>query len=535
MKTRTWVLLSVALLGGALAYEFWVWVVERVEVPPGKFLVLTHLWGKDLPEDTIIAPNDDYKGVQEEVLPEGRHFINPLAWTYEVKDMLEVPVGKCAVKTRKFGSRIPPERLAKGEIFAGERERGILAEPLGPARYRINPYAYDVEVFDAVQIRAGEIGVRTLKVGKDPRELKDPNRSPYVVPDGYRGVQEKAVANGTYYINPYAESIVPVQVQSRRVEFQGTESIEFPARDGFTLKPHVLVTYKVLPEKAPELFVMLTHEGRLHQADATDKEQEENEILQKVVLPFIRGYVRIEGSNFDARDFISQSAGPMAAGAINPREHLQQQLIEKVVPLCSKLGVEIEQITLAQMDAPPDLVKQIADRELARQERDKNQNVISQFKSKQKLEAKKMMINQQEAKVKADKELQVAQTEAQQRREVEESKQTQDLENAKVRLEAARSRAKKVLADGKAEAEVQMLTNQAEVAGLQKAVQGFPSPEHFAQYHVLMKLAPALGEIFASDNSEFARLFASYMTPPTNGKPGVAAATDAPRPMKPAN
>jgi hypothetical protein len=56
------------------------------------------------------------------------------------------------------------------------------------------------------------------------------------------------------------------------------------------------------------------------------------------------------------------------------------------------------------------------------------------------------------------------------------------------------------------------LQNEAEISGLKTAVQGFPSVEHFAQFHVLSKVTPALSEIFASDDSEFARLFAAYMT-----------------------
>jgi regulator of protease activity HflC (stomatin/prohibitin superfamily) len=523
--------LVLVVLAVALAYEFWHWVVERVEVPPGEFLVRIHLWGEPLSEDTLIAPDEDYKGVQKDVLPEGRHFINPLAWSYERRPMLEVPVGKCAVLTRLFGDKIPADRLARGDFLVGGEdavpvERGIVREPLLPGKYRINPYAYKFELFDAVQIHAGEIGVRTLKVGKD---FKNNNASPYVVPDGFRGVQEKALSNGTYYINPYAESIVPVQVRSRRVEFR---DIEFPTRDGFPLKPHVLVTYRALPEKAPELFVLLTREGRLHQEDLTEQQQQNNEILQKVVLPFILGYVRIQGSNYDARDFISLKASPQAAGAANPRERLQQELMEKVVPLCQKVGLEIESITLAQMDAPADLAAQISARELARVEREKNQDLIAQHKSEQSLEAKKALKEQQSAKVAAQKELMVAETAAQQRQEVEGAKLKQDLENAKIRLEAARSKAKEVLANAKAESDVVLLQNEAEVAGLKKAVQGFPSPEHFAQYHVLSKLAPALTEIFASDNSEFARLFAAYMTPPANGKTGLAVGP--PSPAKPA-
>jgi hypothetical protein len=537
-RPRTWLAIAGVLLAAVLAYEFWVWVVERVEVPPNKFLVRIHLWGQDLPVGDILAPNDSYKGIQQEVLAEGRHFLNPLFWSYEVHPVLEVPVGKCAVLTRTFGKEISSDRLERGEFLAEEDERGIVAAPLLPGRYRINPHGYKVDLFDAVQIGAGEVGVRTLKVGKDPRGLPGGvGRGPYVVPDGFRGVQEKPVSNGTYYLNPYAESIVPVQVRSRRVEFT---DIAFPSRDGFTLKPHVLVTYRVLPEKAPEMFVMLTKEGKLHQDDANEKQQEENEVLQKVVLPFMRGYVRIEGSKFDARDFLSLRAGPVAPQDFNPRERLQKELMDKVVPMCQRVGLEIESITLAQME-PTDELKTLADqisqRELARVEREKNQDLIAQYKSQQTLEAKKALKEQENAKVAANRDLQVAETAAQQRLEVEEAKLKQDLKNAKIRLEAARSKARSVLAEARAEADVTNRKNEAEVAGLKKAVAGFPNPETYAQYQVLTRLAPRLTEIFASDTSDFARLFAAYLAPPAASGAPVAAGNGGtpPGPMKPAD
>jgi hypothetical protein len=62
------------------------------------------------------------------------------------------------------------------------------------------------------------------------------------------------------------------------------------------------VSYAVHPEKAPELFVRLSDQGKLHQEDATKEEQDKNEVLQKIILPHIRGWVRIEGSNLDATD-----------------------------------------------------------------------------------------------------------------------------------------------------------------------------------------------------------------------------------------
>src|SRR5262249_51801371 len=156
-----------------------------------------------------------------------------------------------------------------------------------PGSYRLNPYAYRWDVVDAIEIGPDQVGVRILKVGRDPRELPvDPKRARYVVPEDYRGVQEAVVRNGTYYLNPYVETITPVEVRSHRAELL---DIEFPSRDGFNLKPQVLVEYQVQREKAPEVLVRLTDEGILHQADSTPQQQEQNEILAKVILPHIRG------------------------------------------------------------------------------------------------------------------------------------------------------------------------------------------------------------------------------------------------------
>ena len=133
--------------------------------------------------------------------------------------------------------------------------------------YRINPYAYASELVPAVEIRVDQVGVQSLKVGKDPSDLPvDPQRGSYVVPAGYRGIQEQTVPPGTYYINPYAEVIVPVEVRSHKAELT---DIEFPSRDGFLLQPRVVVEYAVQAAKAPEMLVRLTDEGILHQRDET--------------------------------------------------------------------------------------------------------------------------------------------------------------------------------------------------------------------------------------------------------------------------
>ncbi|HEV3144643.1 MAG TPA: SPFH domain-containing protein, partial [Gemmataceae bacterium] len=453
-------------------------------------------------------------GVMLEVGQEGRHFLNPLIWDYEIHDIVNVPPGKCLVLTRKYGNDIPKERLAQGDVLAHDGERGIVREVKLPGSYRLNPYAYRWDVVNAVEIGADQVGVRILKVGKDPRDLPvDPKRARYVVPEGYRGVQEAEVRNGTYYLNPYVESITPIEVRSHRAELL---DIEFPSRDGFNLKPQVLVEYQVQRDKAPEVLVRLTDEGILHQADSTPVQQGQNEILQKVILPHIRGYARIEGSNFDARDFIITAAGVGNDKVANTRERLQKALLAKVQPKCLELGIDIRAVLLGEMKPPADLADQISQRDLARVEQQRNTTKLGQYKEMQKLKSIEALKEQNKEKVEANTRLVVAKTQAQQNKQVEESKLKQELDNAQIKLEAAKAKATGIVAKGKSEAAVINLKNEAEVAGLRKAVQGFANVATFAQYHVLTRLAPSLREIFASDDSDFAKIFSAYMNAPAS-------------------
>jgi len=164
-------------------------------------------------------------------------------------------------------------------------------------------------------------------------------------------------------------------------------------------------------------------------------------------------------------------------------------------------------------------------------EQEKNKVQVRQYKAAQKLKAAESLKQQAREKVEAETRLVQAKTRASQMTEVAESKLKTELENAQVKLEAARRQAEAKLTRGQAEAGVIQLQNEAEVAGLRKAVQGFQSIQQFAQYHVLKRLGPALTEIFASDDSDFAKLFASYMTvpmaPATAAQPPRAAVTEA--------
>lgn len=541
---RTFVWTALGVLGLFFGYMFWHWEIERVEVPPDHFLVLVKRWGRPLPEDQLIATGPDamsYQGVMLDTLGEGRHFLNPFFWSYQIHEYVVVPPGECLVLTRRFGKPISQQRLRDGEIVAQEGERGLIAETVRPGKHPINPFAYDFQRVPAVTVDIDEVGVRTLKTGKLPpvnvstsldqaaAESVTNVSDQYVVDKGYRGVQREVLGPGTYYINPFIESITPVEVRSHRVELH---DLSFPSRDGFTLHPEVVVEYSVIPESASELLIRLTDEGKLHQDDETAEQQEKNAILQKVILPHIRGYARIEGSNFEARQFVltddakhlaASGNSPLAAEGDgtkepaslqpNPREQFQAAIAKAVKSGAKELGIDIRAVTLGDLHLPDELVKQISERELARVELNKNLAQVGQYKAQQELAAKQALTEQAKAKVEAETRLLQAVAKGKQTTEVEELRLTQELANAQIRLDAAKRQAEATLSKGKAEAAVAQSENEAEVAGLRQAVQGFAGVQNFAQYHVVTKLGPALGEVFASDDSEFAKLVSGYLAP----------------------
>lgn len=512
MRGRGIAWLLVAVAGLFIARLAWKWEIERIEVPPGKFLVVIHRWGRNLPPEEIVAPDESFKGVLEAVRGPGRHFLNPFFYGHEIHEMVNIPAGKCGILTRRFGKPIPPERIDAGEFLAGTGEKGIVAEPLMPGTYSINPHGYDLKVVDAVEVKAQFVGVRTTKVGKDPGTLPPEKRqgSYVVAEDGYRGVQQRYLPPGTYYVNPFVEAITPIEVRSHKVDF---DDISFPSRDGFTLQPRIQVEYAVTKDQAAELLVRITDEGEISQADHSREDIARNEILQKVVLPHIRGFARLEGSNFNATDFILVP-GETDEAVINARERFREALLEAIKPRCADLGIDIRAVSVGQMEPPPELAREISDRETALAEQLRNKEMVKQYTNEQALKAQEAQAMQKRERVQAETRLAQAETQAQQSVDVEKQKLTALVKVAESQLEAAREQAKATRSKAEAEAAVITAQNEAEVAALRTSVEGFGSPELFARSAVLTRVAPALGEIFASDESEFGRLFSSLLVAP---------------------
>ena len=132
-----------AILAAVLILPLWFWFFCRIEPGPGEIAIQIRKTGQDLPSGQILALEKDQKGIQLAVLPEGRYFRNPYHWGWQTAKITDIPAGQLGVLTRLYG-----KELEGGQILAPEGCKGIVPEVLRPGKYRINPYAYSVQLFD---------------------------------------------------------------------------------------------------------------------------------------------------------------------------------------------------------------------------------------------------------------------------------------------------------------------------------------------------------------------------------------------------
>jgi len=93
-QPRTWVVMVGWSWPRWPPSQFWHWVVERVEVTAGPIPGALPFVGQGPPRRRNLAPDDSYKGVMAEVLPEGRHFSTHVL-ALEKYPIVSVPPDKC--------------------------------------------------------------------------------------------------------------------------------------------------------------------------------------------------------------------------------------------------------------------------------------------------------------------------------------------------------------------------------------------------------------------------------------------------------
>ena len=201
----------VAGIGAIIAVVFvgFLWTCCRVYVPAGQMAIVTAKTGNPLPPGRILAEPGE-KGVQRVPLAEGRHFLNPVNNDWRLVPTTTIPAGSIGVVTSKTGKELPA-----GEILAPDEEsKGVWRRVLGPGTYRLNPEGYDIRVMNAINIPIGYAGVVTSLVGK-------PAPKGRFAEPGEKGVHEKILQPGLYYVNPRAYQVDVVEVGMNQVSIVG--------------------------------------------------------------------------------------------------------------------------------------------------------------------------------------------------------------------------------------------------------------------------------------------------------------------------
>jgi regulator of protease activity HflC (stomatin/prohibitin superfamily) len=165
-------------------------------------------------------------------------------------------------------------------------------------------------------------------MSSDPadRRLDQGAHEAYVVPEGYRGIQETVVGPGRYYVNTLAISPIIIPTTNLTVEWTSGEvantfnPFEVISKDGFTMQLEVRVVFRVKPEDAPFMVAKIGGIDRL---------------IQNVMHPLIDSIFRNQASESSAMAYLQNRHEEQERAEARVRAHLLKYHVD-VVNVCRK-------------------------------------------------------------------------------------------------------------------------------------------------------------------------------------------------------
>ena len=511
------VLLVVVLLAGV--WGVWQWGFCRFYVGTDQMAVITAKAGDPLPPGQILARKGQ-KGVQEEVLGEGRHFLNPIMFEREIMSVVIIPPGKVGIVTSKVGKDLP-----EGEFLAAPGEKGIWRTVLGPGKYRMNPIGYKIDVVDAISIPIGYVGVVTSLSGEQAPEGE-------FAAANEKGVMTDILQPGLYYVNPreYKVDVLEIGVnqvsligkgggevitkakiatqnramnelqdkvlmeqQEKRYDYlrqsrssvsereQSAPSSRYdntqqgitPAKPGTvagTAPSFVLNQFVEFPSRDGfEISLDMTVEFELPPDSIAWVFRSYGDLpaaVDKVIMPQILSISRLKGSAYGARDFIVGEG----------REKFQNDLTEALARTLAERRIIVHNALIRHVNVPMQILEPIQQASIAQEQDLTNREKQNTAKKQAELNTELSLIAQRgeqvaqetekiKAEVRADQDKQVAETRAETMKQV-----------AAIERDAAVVRAERVTKLGKARADVTAMVEGEVANGFQLKVKAFGDP-----------------------------------------------------------
>jgi regulator of protease activity HflC (stomatin/prohibitin superfamily) len=235
---RILISLAISLLAiGAAGYAAFDWTFCYWYVDEGYSLLLTYkgpplpIPGMDLPssEEGQLAQVDErgrpkQKGILAEMVGPGRHFYNPFVWECQKVPDVVIEPKQVAIVTSRSGKELPAGQfLVDGEV--GKTEfRGTLRKVLGPGRYRINPKAYDVSIVKGEELeKTNGMDKKSGWVEITPGYVGVvTNLTGNLLTQTKPGIQEDTLPPGIYTINKREQQVDVISIGYREKSIEAT-------------------------------------------------------------------------------------------------------------------------------------------------------------------------------------------------------------------------------------------------------------------------------------------------------------------------
>lgn len=481
------------LLLGLVVWQGFEWTVCRIYVPVNKSLLLQY---KGIPGwTTATGPTSGrlarrgekgelQLGVQEEMPGPGRHFYCPLWWERKLVDDVLVKPGEIAVVTSLVGEVRKSEEggnfLVEGEL-GQTRHAGPLRRVYGPGRYRINPYAYSVEIKKTIvddrdhqAKHSGWVNVPAGLVGVVTNKISDPDRGTK------RGIQDRVLQPGIYLINPREQevdvvlvgflekSIVTHSKQDAKGQVLYDESgepivsndgsgINFPSKDGFNIYMDFTAIWGISPEQAPDI---VRYNGNLKAVE------------DRIILPLIESVCRNEGSKLGAVDLLIGDS----------REAFQEATAVEFREKLGKTGISLQYGLIRYIYIPREVrlpIQQAFIADELKLTRDQDQ-LTAKTEAMLREEERKVDLETETTKVETEKLVAKKKAEGA-KRAAETAGETKKLV-AEVDRKVAELESQSIVMLGKAESESQRLLEESKSERFSLAVKAFGSGQAFNQW-----------------------------------------------------
>jgi uncharacterized membrane protein YqiK len=335
-------LFNVRLFDATVISENNIGLVEALDGAPldPRDYVATPIEGHDNFQDSNeFISKGGQRGPQKDILLPGTYYINPLVFKVIPETAKEVRPGEVAVIVSNVG-KDPGEEIRK-QMAAKVRER-MERE----AREQMQVAAKKLE------IAGGESNIlediKAELAGGDPADqrLDQGAHEAYVVPEGFRGIQETVVGPGRYYINTLALTPIIIPTTNQTVEWTAGEVVdtfdpfEVISKDGFTMKLEVRVVFRVKPEDAPFMVAKIGDVTRL---------------IQNVMHPLIDSIFRNQASESSAMAYLQNRHEEQERAEARVRMHLL------------KYHVDVVNVLICHIHLPEELMKTQTEKILAEQ------------------------------------------------------------------------------------------------------------------------------------------------------------------------